>query len=62
MKIYCVRLEYTPPRAPPRAVYVNIGAESAALAAAAAHSRYPDAKVTEVLTIEQVDDETAQTV
>ena len=58
MKIYRVRLEYTPLRS----VYATIGAESAALAAAAAHSRYPDAKVTEVCTIEQVNDETAQTV
>lgn len=58
MKIYRVRLEYTPPRA----AYVTIGAESAELAEATAHSRYPDAEVTEVCTIEQVNDETAQTV
>lgn len=58
MRIYCVRLEYTPLRT----VYANIGAESAELAEATAHSRYPDAKVAEVSTIEQVNDETAQTV
>lgn len=58
MKIYCVRLEYTPPRT----VYANICAESAELAKATAHSRYPDAKVTEVYTVVQVNDETAQTV